>query len=104
MNITDKEMFDLIEKYNDPKHCAFITQVPMSERNMAIIKRIAEKVCPIHRRWRGPKWYSGYNTKENAERVSVYPKDRSITVQIMNSGWSRYIKISKTETKYINER
>jgi hypothetical protein len=80
---------DFIKKYPaHPNERAFAKNIPVTEENMAIIKRIAQ-VIPIIRRWRGSSRFLGeigksqyycrpiaYCQKQGAERVSLYYRER----------------------------
>ena len=79
---------DFIQQYPaNPKERAFAKDIPVTDENMATIKRIA-KVIPIIRRWRGSSRFLGeigesqyycrpiaYCQKRGAERVSLYYRE-----------------------------
>jgi hypothetical protein len=80
---------DFIQKYSaHPNERAFAKDIPITEENMAVIKKIA-KAIPIIRRWRGSSRFLGeigksqyynrphaYCQKQGAERVSLYYRER----------------------------
>ena len=104
---TKKDVLEFILKYNNPKHCAIVTQVPMTDENMDLIDAMKHVLgIAIHRRWRGPNWYWGYNTKANAERVSVYPRNRNISIDVSKSSWSDSIDavLSVKQTRWISSK
>ena len=101
MKPTKREVLEFIRKYNNPKHCAIVTQVPISDWNMELIDGIRDVVCPIHRRWRGPGWKPGFLNKRYAERVSVYPRNRMTSVVVYKSAWSGNPYLTVDTRKYI---
>ena len=80
---------NFIKQYPAPaSERAFAKNIPVTEENMATIKRIAQ-VIPIIRRWRGssrylkefgqPPYYNrphAYCQKQGAERVSLYYREK----------------------------
>lgn len=100
-NISKNDVLRFIGQYHNPKHNALMTQVPINDENMMMI-RFVQKVLgiPIHLRWRGPKWKWGYHTKEGATNVSVYARDRSISFKLEEyRDGIHYIKV--ISSKYI---
>lgn len=85
------EIINFIKKWHNPDSCAIVSGVPVNDENMRIIKEIAQKVCPVHRRWRGPGWQLYHRLKDGAERVSVYPRDRSIKIWINKNDSALFI-------------
>ena len=80
---------DFIKKYPAPRdERAFAKNIPVTEENIATIKKIA-KVIPIIRRWRGSSRFLGeigespyyarphaYCQKRGAERVTIYYREK----------------------------
>jgi hypothetical protein len=97
------DVLAFIAKYNDPKLGAIVNQVPITEENNLLIEGIKKHICPIRRRWRGKGWKWGHHLKEGAERVSIYPKQRgmSVIVQSLNSG-TIYVTLEQTTYKTIS--
>jgi len=75
MNVTEQDVRDLIKKYQRIGVQAIATQVPISTRNLQIIAAMSKFIGPVKKRWRGTNWQPGHCLRENAERVSVYPKN-----------------------------
>ena len=92
--ITKNDVLQFIGKYHNHNHCAIVTGVPFTEENIELIDAMKDVLgIAIHRRWRGPNWKWGYNTKDNAEKVSVYCRNRNIDVEV-NSWTTNPDKIS----------
>lgn len=75
MIVTENDVRDLITKYHQEDVAAIATQIPLSERNLEIISNMSKYLGTISKRWRGPNWNGHDCPRENAERVSIYPRD-----------------------------
>ena len=83
------DLQEFIHRYRaPPKERAIAKQIPITEENIATIKKIA-RVTPIIRRWRGSSRFLGeigespyharphaYCQKRGAERVSIYYREK----------------------------
>jgi hypothetical protein len=83
------DLQEFIRRYRAPqKERAIAKQIPITEENIEMIKRIA-KVIPIIRRWRGSSRFLGeigespyyarphaYCQKRGAERVTIYYREK----------------------------